>query len=221
MPSGNVNLTVEFGSAVPFITLSLLVTSLTVGASGAVVSTTVVVLGSDSLPVSSVAVAVNVSPPSRFTSDGISTMKLPASSAVVDAFPPPGNATVTVEPGSAWPVTCVASVFTSSNVGASGAVASVTVIWSDTSLVLPSLLAVEVNTVPASKGVSTLIAALVSSAGIVTVPKTLLLLSVTVTVEPDVPFTTICWSLSSTGSIDGAGSLELSTISKVFTSSLS
>ena len=90
MPSGNVNLTVEFGSAVPFITLSLLVTSLTVGASGAVVSTTVVVLGSDSLPVSSVAVAVNVSPPSRFTSDGISTMKLPASSAVVDAFPPPG-----------------------------------------------------------------------------------------------------------------------------------
>ena len=57
---------------------------------------------------------------------------------------------------------------------------------------MPSLLAVEVNTVPASKGVSTLIAALVSSAGIVTVPKTLLLLSVTVTVEPDVPFTTIC-----------------------------
>ncbi len=134
---------------------------------------------------------------------------------------PSGNVNLTVEFGSAWPVTWVASLVTSFTVGASGAVASVTVIWSDTSLVLPSLLAVEVNTVPASKGVSTLIAALVSSAGIVTVPKTLLLLSVTVTVEPDVPFTTICWSLSSTGLIDGAGSLELSTISKVFTSSLS
>ncbi len=50
LPSGNVTVTVEPGSAVPPIVVSSLVTSFTVGASGAVLSFTVVVASSDVLP---------------------------------------------------------------------------------------------------------------------------------------------------------------------------
>ncbi len=71
MPSGNVTVTVEPGSAVPPIVVSSLVTSFTVGASGAVVSTTVVLTGSVSLPASSVDVTCISSPPSKLTSFGI------------------------------------------------------------------------------------------------------------------------------------------------------
>ena len=47
LPSGNVTVTVEPGSALPVIVLSLLVTGLTVGTDGAVVSVTTVDAGSD------------------------------------------------------------------------------------------------------------------------------------------------------------------------------
>ncbi len=65
-------MTVDPGSAVPPIVVSSLVTSFTVGADGAVVSTTVVVASDDVLPSLSVAVTTMSSPPSKSTSDGIS-----------------------------------------------------------------------------------------------------------------------------------------------------
>ena len=71
MPSGNVTVTVEFGSALPVICVSSLVTGLTVGASGAVVSVTTVVAGSDVLPALSVAVTGNSSPPFKSSESGI------------------------------------------------------------------------------------------------------------------------------------------------------
>ncbi|COE67763.1 Uncharacterised protein [Staphylococcus warneri] len=72
LPSGNVTVTVEPGSALPVIVLSLLVTGLTVGTDGAVVSVTTVVAGSDSLPSLSVDVTGNVSPPFKSSLAGIS-----------------------------------------------------------------------------------------------------------------------------------------------------
>ncbi len=72
LPSGNVTVTVEPGSAVPPIVVSSLVTSFTVGADGAVVSLTVVVASSDLLPSLSAATTLIGSPPSNLTSDGIS-----------------------------------------------------------------------------------------------------------------------------------------------------
>ncbi len=72
MPSGNVTVTVEPGSAWPVTCVSSLDTPLTTGASGAVVSVTFVAPLSDTLPVLSVAVAVISSPPSSFTPVGIS-----------------------------------------------------------------------------------------------------------------------------------------------------
>ncbi len=72
LPPGNVTVTVEPGSAVPPIVVSSLVTPFTVGASGAVVSLTVVVASSDLLPSLSVATTLIGSPPSKSTSDGIS-----------------------------------------------------------------------------------------------------------------------------------------------------
>ncbi len=71
MPSGNVTVTVEPGSALPVIVLSSLVTGLIVGTVGAVVSVTTVVDGCDSLPSLSVAVTGNVSPPFRSSLAGI------------------------------------------------------------------------------------------------------------------------------------------------------
>ena len=47
MPSGNVTVTVEPGSALPVICVSSLVTGLIVGTDGAVVSVTTVFAGSD------------------------------------------------------------------------------------------------------------------------------------------------------------------------------
>ena len=74
VPSGNVTVTVEPGSAVPPIVVSPLVTSFTIGVSGAVVSLTVVVASSDLLPSLSVAKTLISSPPSKSTFDGISTV---------------------------------------------------------------------------------------------------------------------------------------------------
>ena len=72
MPSGNVTVTVEPGSALPVICVSSLVTGFTDGTVGAVVSVTTVVAGSDSLPSLSVAVTGNVSPPFRSSFAGMS-----------------------------------------------------------------------------------------------------------------------------------------------------
>ncbi len=72
LPSGNVTVTVDPGSAVPPIVVSSLVTPFTVGADGAVVSLTVVVASSDVLPSLSLEVTIMFSPPSNLTSDGIS-----------------------------------------------------------------------------------------------------------------------------------------------------
>ncbi len=74
VPSGNVTVTVEPGSAVPLTVVSSLVTSFTVGASGAVVSVTVVVASSDVLPSLSLEVTTSSSPPSKSTFVGISTV---------------------------------------------------------------------------------------------------------------------------------------------------
>ncbi len=74
VPSGNVTVTSDPGSAVPLTCVSSLVTSFTVGASGAVVSTTVVVASSDVLPFLSLEVTTSSSPPSKSTFDGISTV---------------------------------------------------------------------------------------------------------------------------------------------------
>ncbi len=70
-------MTVEPGSAVPLTVVASLVTSFTVGADGAVVSTTVVVASVDVLLSLSVATTLIGSPPSKSISDGISTVKLP------------------------------------------------------------------------------------------------------------------------------------------------
>lgn len=70
--SGNVTVTSEFGSAVPLTCVSSLVNSFTVGASGAVISVTVVVASSDMLPALSFEVAVTSSPPTKSMFDGIS-----------------------------------------------------------------------------------------------------------------------------------------------------
>ena len=72
VPSGNVTVTVDPASAVPLTVGASLVTSFTVGASGAVVSITVVVASSDSLPSLSVATTLIGSPPSNSTPAGIS-----------------------------------------------------------------------------------------------------------------------------------------------------
>ncbi len=74
VPSGNVTVTVEPGSAVPLTVVASLVTSFTVGADGAVVSTTVVVASVDVLSSLSVATTLIGSPPSKSTFDGISTV---------------------------------------------------------------------------------------------------------------------------------------------------
>ncbi len=66
--------TVEPGSAVPLTVVASLVTSFTVGASGAVVSTTVVVASVDVLSSLSVATTLIGSPPSKSILDGISTV---------------------------------------------------------------------------------------------------------------------------------------------------
>ncbi len=74
MPSGNVTVTSDPGSTVPLTVVSSLVTSFTVGASGAVTSVTVVVASDDVLPSLSLEVTMSSSPPSKFTFVGISTV---------------------------------------------------------------------------------------------------------------------------------------------------
>ena len=74
---GNETLTVEPGSASPVTVLSVLFTSSTVGASGAVLSPTVTEVGAEVLSLSSTATTFSCSPPLRLASLGISTLKLP------------------------------------------------------------------------------------------------------------------------------------------------
>src|SRR5699024_8686669 len=69
--SGIVTVSFDPRSALPPIVVSSLVTSFAVGASGAVVSLSVVLSGSVSLPASSVDVTCISSPPSKLTSFGI------------------------------------------------------------------------------------------------------------------------------------------------------
>ena len=125
---GNETLTVEPGSASPVTVLSVLFTSSTVGASGAVLSPTVTEVGAEVLSLSSTATTFSCSPPLRLASLGISTLKLPWSSALPSDSLPLGNVTFTVEPGSAVPVTLSSLLFTSLTSGASGAVLSDTTV---------------------------------------------------------------------------------------------
>ncbi len=136
MPSGNVTVTVEPGSAVPLTCVSSLVTSFTVGPSGAVVSTTVVFTESEILPLLSIEAINSSSPPTKSISFGISIVYFPSSSAVPIAVVPSGNVTVTSDPGSAVPLTCVSSLVISSTVGVCGAVASTTVVVACSDLLL-------------------------------------------------------------------------------------
>src|SRR5699024_1055656 len=101
--------------------------------------------------------------------------------------PPPGKLILTEEPGSAVPLIRRSSLETLLITGAFGAVASVTVIGFDTSLVLPFSLAVEVRIVPACNRVLNVIVPVELLFGISTIPITLLLLSVTVTVDSEGP----------------------------------
>ena len=71
---GMFTVTSEPGSALPLIASSSLFTSFAVGASGAVLSATVVVALSEVLPALSVAVTSSSSPPWRSTLSGISTV---------------------------------------------------------------------------------------------------------------------------------------------------
>src|SRR5699024_1766795 len=111
-PLGNLIVTVVLGSASPVICASSLVTLFTIGGAGAVSSVTVVELGCETLPVASVAVALIVSLPCRFSLSGIVTVKLPSSSAIVSAIAPLGNVILTVAFASTLPVTSVLTLVT-------------------------------------------------------------------------------------------------------------
>ena len=121
-------MTVEPGSAVPLTVVASLVTSFTVGADGAVVSTTVVVTESEIFPLPSIADINSSSSPIKSIFSGIVIVYSPWSFVLPSAVVPSGNVTVTVEPGSAVPLNVVSSLFTSFTVGASGAVASTTIV---------------------------------------------------------------------------------------------
>ena len=71
---GMFTVTSEPGSALPLIASSSLFTSSADGASGAVLSATVVVVASEVLPALSVAVTSSSSPPCRSTLSGILTV---------------------------------------------------------------------------------------------------------------------------------------------------
>ena len=120
-PSGRVTSTVEPASAVPVTAVAPAVTGFTVGATGAVVSGTVTVVGVDVLFEASFAVTDTVS----FSFKALTgTLKLPSGSAVAVALEPSGRVTSTVEPASAVPVTAVAPAVTGFTVGATGGVTS-------------------------------------------------------------------------------------------------
>ena len=120
-PSGRVTSTVEPASALPVTASSPAVTGFTVGATGAVVSGTVTLVGVDVLFEASFAVTDTVS----FSFKALTgTLKLPSWSAVADALVPSGRVTSTVEPASAVPVTAVSPALTGFTTGASGAVLS-------------------------------------------------------------------------------------------------
>ena len=71
-PSGKLTVIVEPASPVPVTCVLSLVTSLTIGATGAVVSLTVTLVSGDTLPASSVDVTTNSSFPTKSTVVGIS-----------------------------------------------------------------------------------------------------------------------------------------------------
>ena len=74
VPSGKRTVTSDPASALPVMASSSLFTSSAVGASGAVLSATVVVVLSEVLPAWSVAVTSSSSPPCKSTSLGILTV---------------------------------------------------------------------------------------------------------------------------------------------------
>ena len=128
VPSGNITVTVDPGSDVPLTVVPSLVTSFTVGTSGAVVSVTVVVTESEIFPLLSIAATNNSSPPVNSTFSGIAIEYSLCALAFPSAVLPSGKVIVTVEPGSAVPLIVLSSLVTSFTVGASGAVASTTVV---------------------------------------------------------------------------------------------
>ncbi|SCS96213.1 Uncharacterised protein [Staphylococcus cohnii subsp. cohnii] len=136
VPPGNVTVTVDPGSAVPPIVVSSLVTSFTVGAAGAVMSFTVVVIESEIFPLPSIADINSSSSPFKSIFSGIVIVYPPWLFALLSAVVPSGNVTVTVEPGSDMPLIVVSSLVTSFTVGASGAVASTTIVEASVDLLL-------------------------------------------------------------------------------------
>jgi hypothetical protein len=136
---------------------SVVVRLLIVGATGAVVSIVKVpVPGADSLPSSSVAVALTVYVPSARTVVVILQSPLPSA---VEVYTVPFTVTDTVLPASAVPVTVgvVSAVVRSSTVGATGAVVSIVKVPVPSSEVFPKTsVAVAVTVyVPSDKAVVT------------------------------------------------------------------
>src|SRR5699024_397103 len=158
-PLGNLIVTVVLGSASPVICASSLVTLFTIGGAGAVSSVTVVAPGCEALPVVSVAVALIVSLPCRFSLSVIATVKLPSSSAIVSAIAPLGNVILTVAFASTLPVTSVLTLVTCLICVVSGAVLSITSVLPDsetlpaTSVAVASIVSPLFN--PAFSGIAT------------------------------------------------------------------
>ncbi|WP_346313751.1 hypothetical protein [Acinetobacter sp. CWB-B33] len=120
LPLASFTSTLEPGSALPVTLLPSSLTSKSVGAAGAVVSSAVTGAGADALPAASVAVTCSVSP--FFCAGFNATSKSPFASAVPEPITlPPASFTSTLEPGSALPVTLLPSSLTSKSVGAAGA----------------------------------------------------------------------------------------------------
>ena len=124
LPAPSVTVTVAPGSAVPETVVPL--DGARIGASGATASTVTVFDGPETLPEPSVAVAVTVVP----SASGLEGVKVkcpePSATAVPTSAPEP-SVRVTVEPGSAVPVTVLPSVAAST--GASGATASTVTVF--------------------------------------------------------------------------------------------
>ncbi|WP_142746264.1 hypothetical protein, partial [Staphylococcus felis] len=97
------------------------------GASGAIVSVTVPVPGSDVLPLLSLLTTVMISHSSSTSVGGTDTLQFPFSSTFPVPVSPFGNVTTTVVPGSPVPVTSLSHSCGLFTFGASGAIVSVTV----------------------------------------------------------------------------------------------
>src|SRR5699024_560490 len=129
VPSGNITVTVDPGSDVPLTVVSSLVTSSNVGASGAVVSVTVVVTESEIFPLLSIAATNNSSPPVNFTFSGIAIEYSLCALAFQSAVLPSGSVIVNVVTCSVVPIFVLCSFIVSFTFVASVAVASTTVVY--------------------------------------------------------------------------------------------